>query len=125
MFGVAIIKHIQKEQPDWFGEEFFLKIERASRKAFEAESAIIDWIFKDGELSFLSKETIKEFIKQRFNESLEMVGAKPLFEVNKDLVKQLKWFDDEIYAEVNTDFFHKKPVTYSKKTQSITAEDIF
>lgn len=125
MFGMALIKIIQKEYPDWFNEEFFNKLYRACKKAYEAECNIIDWIFEKGELSFLSKDAVKEFVKNRFNESIEQIGGKKIFEVDEGILQQLKWFNEEIYAEVNTDFFHKKPVTYSKKVQAITAEDIF
>lgn len=125
LLGVAIIKIVQKENPAWFNEEFFEKIVRASKKAYEAEAAIIDWIFADGELPFLSKHTLKEFVKHRFNESIAMIGGTGPFEVDAAAVRELKWFNDEIYAEVNTDFFHKKPVTYSKHAQAYQAEDIF
>ena len=54
-----------------------------------------------------------------------MIGGKKVFEVDKEKIAVVKWFDDEIYAEVNTDFFHKKPVTYTKKSQAIKAEDLF
>ncbi len=54
-----------------------------------------------------------------------MIGGEKVFETDQEEVAKLQWFEDEIHAEVNTDFFHKKPVTYSKKTQSIKAEDIF
>jgi ribonucleoside-diphosphate reductase beta chain len=125
LFGAALVKIIQQEQPDWFNEEFFTKLYRACKKAYEAECNIIDWIFEKGELEFLSKDTVKEFIKNRFNESVEMIGGSKIFEVDSNKLEQLKWFDEEIHAEVNTDFFHKKPVTYSKKMQAIKAEDIF
>lgn len=125
LLGVAIINHIRNEQPEWFGQHFFDKVERAAKKAYAAESAIIDWIFTDGELEFLSKEAVKEFVKYRLNESLVLIGAEAPFEINHDLLTELKWFNEELYAEVTTDFFYKQPVTYSKKTQSIKAEDIF
>jgi ribonucleoside-diphosphate reductase beta chain len=125
LFGVYVIKQIQKEFPEWFNEDFFGKLQRACRKAYDSECAIIDWIFEAGELPFLSKTTLKEFVKARFNESIEMIGGEKVFEVDDSELEKLKWFNDEIYAEVNTDFFHKKPVTYSKKVQAIKAEDIF
>lgn len=125
LLGVYIIKQVQKEFPEWFNEDFYAKLYRACKKAFEAECNIVDWIFEGGELSFLSKDVVKEFVKQRFNDSLEMIGGEKVFEVDTEKLAQLKWFEDEIYAEVNTDFFHKKPVTYSKKTKSIKAEDLF
>lgn len=125
LFGVALIKIIEKEYPDWFNEHFYDKLYRACKKAYDAECNIIDWIFEQGELAFLPKDVVKEFIKNRFNESIEMIGGKKVFEVDGAKLEQVKWFNDEIYAEVNTDFFHKKPVTYSKKTKAIKAEDIF
>ena len=125
LFGVHVIKQIQKEFPAWFNEAFYTKLYRACHKAYEAECNIIDWIFEAGELPFLSKDVVKEFIKCRFNESLEMIGGEAVFAVDAEKLAQVKWFNDEIHAEVNTDFFHKKPVTYSKKMQSIKAEDLF
>ena len=125
MFGMALIKIIKNEYPEWFNDEFYEKLYRACKKAYEAECNIIDWIFEKGELDFISKDTVKEFVKNRFNESLEQIGGNKIFEVDSSILDKLKWFDEEIYAEVNTDFFHKKPVTYSKKMQAINAEDIF
>ncbi len=125
LLGVYLIKQIHKEFPNWFNEEFYEKLYRACKKAYEAEEKIIDWIFEAGELSFMRKSVVKEYVKKRFNESLQMIGGKPVFEVDQSKVAELKWFEDEIHAEVNTDFFHKKPVTYSKKTKPIKADDLF
>jgi ribonucleoside-diphosphate reductase beta chain len=125
LLGSYIINQVKKEHPDWFNEEFYTKIYRACKKANEAESKIIDWIFQEGEVEFIPKDVIKEYIKTRFNASLEMIGGEKIFEIDEELVKQLQWFDEEIYAEVNTDFFNKKPVSYSKKTKSITENDLF
>lgn len=125
LFGVHIIRQIQQEFPDWFNEDFYAKLYRACKKACEAECKIIDWIFEAGELPFLSKDLVKEFVKQRFNESLEMIGGKKVFEVDETALQELSWFNDEIYLETSFDFFHKKSTAYSKKTKSIRAEDLF
>jgi ribonucleoside-diphosphate reductase beta chain len=126
LFGVYIIKKIREEFPQWFNDDFYQKLHRACLKAYKAECDIIDWIFEKGELTFLHKDVVKEFVKQRFNDSLELIdGNKDFFEVDKSKLETVKWFEDEIHAEVNTDFFNKKPVTYSKKAKSIKAEDIF
>lgn len=124
-FGVELLKIIHKEYPEWFNDEFYEKLQRACKKAFDAECKIIDWIFEAGELPFLSKDVVVEFIKCRFNESLEMIGTEKIFEVDQEKIKELQWFNDEIYADVNSDFFYKKPVTYSKKMQAFQAEDLF
>jgi ribonucleoside-diphosphate reductase beta chain len=125
LFGAYLVNLIKKENPDWFNEDFYNKLNRACKKAYEAECKIIDWIFEAGELEFLPKELVREFIKNRFNESLLLVGGEPLFEVDTAKLEALKWMDEEIYAEINVDFFHKRPVSYSKKVQSIKAEDLF
>jgi ribonucleoside-diphosphate reductase beta chain len=125
LLGVAIIRHIQAEFPDWFDDSFYDKVYRASRKAYEAECDIIDWIFEKGELPFLGKATLKEYIKHRFNASVGLIGGKDVFEVDQVEVDKLRWFEEEIHIPVNVDFFNKKPVTYSKKVQSYTEEDLF
>lgn len=125
LFGSYMVNLIKKEQPDWFNDEFYAKIERACKKSYQAELEILNWIFKEGELSFLPKTVVEEFIKDRFNQSLELIGCKKIFTVDQELLKQVEWFNVETLAETHTDFFHKTPVSYNKKSQSITAEDLF
>lgn len=125
LFGVEIIKLIKKENPSWFNEDFYEKLYRACKKAYSAEETIVDWIYEEGTLNFLPKELVKEFIKDRFNQSLEMIGGIPQFEVDSSLLDEVQWFNDEIYADTSVDFFHKKSVNYSKKVKAITANDLF
>jgi ribonucleoside-diphosphate reductase beta chain len=125
MAGAYIINLIRKENPDWFNEDFYKTVEKACKKAYAAEEKIIDWIFELGELSFLSKEIVLEFTKNRFNKSLKMIEAQPIFEINKELLKQSAWFNLEVDSEIHADFFHKTPTSYLKKAQSINAEDLF
>jgi ribonucleoside-diphosphate reductase beta chain len=125
LFGVFLINTIKEEQPEWFNEDFYAKLHRACKKAYEAEAGIIDWIFEYGDLEFIGKEGAKEFVKHRFNESVKLVGGSAVFEINETLLSQFEWFNEEIYAELNTDFFHKKPVTYAKFSKSITEQDLF
>lgn len=125
LFGVYLINMIKQENPEWFNEEFYAKLTRACKKACEAELKIIDWLFEAGEPDFIKKDAVKEFVKNRFNESMIMIGAEPVFEVDHEQLKQFKWFDIDIYAETNIDFFNKRPVSYSKKVKPITSEDLF
>jgi ribonucleoside-diphosphate reductase beta chain len=124
-FGIDLIKILKTEQPDWFGNQYELRIQEMCKKAFEAESAIIDWIFEDGELEFLPKKQVIEFIKDRFNKSLESIGVKQIFETNEKLLNETEWFNDEIIGTKHGDFFVKRSINYSKRTQSITGDDLF
>jgi ribonucleoside-diphosphate reductase beta chain len=124
-FGVEIINIIKTENPEWFDEEFEDLIYSACKKAYIAECGILDWIFENGELEFLSKETIQHFIMNRFNNSLKKIEMQPVFEVNTDLLASTKWFDVEITATKEGDFFYKKQIDYNKKSKAITEDDLF
>ena len=124
-FGIELIKIIREENPDWFDEDHKRMVVRICKKAFKHESRLIDWIFESGELDFLPKEVVKEFIKNRFNNSLESIGIEKLFDVDPELISQTDWFDDEIIGTKHGDFFVKRSINYSKRTKSITSDDLF
>ena len=85
----------------------------------------MDWIFEKGELDFLPKAVINEFLKNRFNKSLEAIGLEKLFDIDEALLQETEWFDDEIIGTKHGDFFVKRSINYSKRTQSITSDDLF
>lgn len=124
-FGIDLIKIIKKENPSWFDAKYNVMIQESCRKAFEAESEIIDWIFEKGELDFLPKNVVNEFVKSRFNNSLESIGIEKVFDVDENLLKETEWFDDEIIGTKHGDFFVKRSINYSKRTKSITSDDLF
>ena len=124
-FGIDIIKIIKDENPTWFGEEHNTIVKVMCEEAFESESKIIDWIFEAGELDFLPKNVINEFIKQRFNNSLESIGIDKIFEVDNSLLEQTEWFDDEIIGTKHGDFFVKRSINYAKRQKSVTGDDLF
>ncbi len=124
-FGIDIIKIIKEENPDWFDEDHALMIQETCKEAFLSESKIIDWIFEKGELDFLPKKVIKEFIKNRFNNSLSSIGIAQIFDVDQKLLAETDWFDDEIIGTKHGDFFVKRSINYSKRTKSITSDDLF
>lgn len=124
-FGIDLIKIIKEENPEWFDEDYSLMIQEVCREAYEAESKIVDWIFEDGELDFLPKRMVNEFIKNRFNKSLESIGIGKIFEIDEELLRETEWFDDEIIATKHGDFFVKRSINYSKRIRSITSDDLF
>ena len=124
-FGIDLIKIVKKENPEWFDSQYEDKVQTMCKNAYESESAIIDWIFEEGELDFLPKKLIKEFIKDRFNRSLNSIGVHQVFETDAKLLEETEWFNDEIIGTKHVDFFVKRSINYSKKTQSITSQDLF
>jgi ribonucleoside-diphosphate reductase beta chain len=124
-FGIDLIKILQNEHPEWFSSEYKTYIQNVCKEAFEAEQHVVDWIFENGELDFLPKAVINEFLKNRFNKSLESIGIDSVFEIDEKLVSETEWFDDEIIGTKHGDFFVKRSINYSKRAQSITSDDLF
>jgi ribonucleoside-diphosphate reductase beta chain len=124
-FGFDLVNLIKKENPTWWSPELVEDIIEATKDAYEAESEIVNWIFEMGDLDFLTKDQTLEFIKHRFNISLNSIGIEDIFDVNQKLLESTEWFDDEILTTKHTDFFNKRSINYSKKSKSITLNDLF
>ena len=125
LFGIDVVNIIREEHPEWFDEDLKQEIYKACQEAYESEVKVIDWILGEGELEFMSSDVVKEFVKQRLNNSLVAVGYEELFDVDKELVDETKWFDDEVIGTKLTDFLHKRSVNYTKFSQSINGDTIF
>jgi len=125
LFGIDLINIIKQEHPDWFDTEFEEAVIKICEEAFESEQQVVGWIFEKGDLSFISKAVVIEFIKQRFNNSLQSIGIKKIFATDEKLLKESDWFYDEVIATKHGDFFNKKSINYSKKSKSITSDDLF
>ncbi len=125
LFGIEIINIIKKEHPEWFDEQLNEKVYEACRKAYKAEEKVLNWILEKGELDFLSRNTILEFIKNRLNNSLASIGLERIFEIDEEEVKKTDWFDEEIVTTKHGDFFVKRSINYNKRSKSITGDDLF
>lgn len=124
-FGIALYEIIRQEHSDLFAPKFFTELQTLANQALEAEKGILDWIFADGDLSFISRETVENYITQRYNNSLAILGIDAPYAVNKDLLNETEWFDIEILSSKENDFFNKRSTDYSKKMKQITADDLF
>ena len=123
--GIKIINTIREEHPDLFDEELQAKIIQESQAAFTAESKLVDWMVNGYEEKGLNAAILKEFIKHRINESLTQIGFNEAFEVDKELLGDTVWFEEELLGNNATDFFHSRPVEYSKNSQTFDADDLF
>ena len=110
LFGINLINIIKQEHPDWFDRAFEEEIVKICREAFESEKEVVNWIFEKGELEFMSKDVVLEFIKQRFNNSLQSIGIRKIFDTEEALLKESDWFYDEVIGTKHGDFFNKKSI---------------
>ena len=124
-FGYEMVNLIKKEHPEWWTADVQAQLYADTEEAFQAELGIVDWIYNGSDLDFLPKEIVKEFVKDRFNQSLKAIGLQPMFPTDKEKLKETAWFVEETLSTKNIDFFVKRSVAYSKKTKSFTEDDLF
>ena len=123
--GIKIINTIKEEHPELFDEELEQRIIQESQAAFTAESQLVDWMVNGYEEKGLNAAVLKEFIKNRINESLDQIGFAEAFTIDKDLLVDTVWFEEELLGNNATDFFHSRPVEYSKNSQTFDVDDLF
>lgn len=125
LFGIELINLIKDENPHWFDDDMKNTVIEACKNAYEAEAEVIDWIYEAGDLDFMPKQTVKEFVKNRLNNSLVSIGYERIFEIDEKAVEDTDWFDDEVVATKHVDFFNKRSINYTKRSRSVTADDLF
>ena len=125
LVGIKIINTIREEHPDLFDQELIDKVVKESHEAFESESKIIDWMVNGIQEEGLSAVILKEFVKNRINQSLEQIGFPKAFEIDKEILSSTMWFEEELLGNNMVDFFHSRPTEYSKKNQSFSEDDLF
>jgi ribonucleoside-diphosphate reductase beta chain len=125
LVGIKIINTIREEHPELFDEELQDRILHEAEEAFKSESKIVDWMVNGINEEGLSAPILKEFIKNRINESLFQINFPKVFKIDEELLSSTTWFDEELLGNNMTDFFHSRPVEYSKKNQSFSEDDLF
>jgi ribonucleoside-diphosphate reductase beta chain len=125
-FGIALYEIIKNEHPNIITEKLIDDIVILAKKAQTAELGIIDWIYENGDLGFIPKTNVKNYINNRFNKSLKILGRDSLhFNVDENLLKNTVWFDIEVLSTKETDFFNKREISYSKKMKDFNVESLF
>ena len=112
--AILLFNTMVSENPDIWDDEFKADIYTAAKTTFDIEVNLIDQIFIEGELPNLSKAQLINFMKNRINESLIAMNLKAIFNIDKPLLTEMSWFEDEVSALAHTDFFAKRPTEYTK-----------
>lgn len=125
LVGVQIVNTIRQEHPELFDDDLSDKITQEAHEAFKAESKIVDWMINGIDDDGLSAPILKEFIKNRINESMVQIGFSKVFDIDNEMIASTMWFDEQLLGNNMVDFFNSKPVDYSKKNQSFDEDELF
>ena len=123
--GTTIINTIIEEHPELLDDDLQSRVAQEALEAYKAESKIIDWMVNGYQDKGLNANILKEFIKNRINESLQQIKFKPVFDIDASLLEGTLWFEEELHGNSMTDFFHSRPTEYSKNAQSFSEDDLF
>lgn len=125
LVGIELVNTIRREHPELFDEELEKRVAHEARSAFEAESKIVDWMVGSFSHESLSAPLLKEYVKGRINESLTQIGFARAFAVDETLLEPTLWMEEGLVGNNQADFFHRKPVEYSKNDGAFDEDSIF
>jgi ribonucleoside-diphosphate reductase beta chain len=115
--GCWLYRTLLEENPQLDTPQMTQAIYDACELSVNLEYNFIDKAFEMGDIEGLSKDQLKNFIKERANQKLVELDYKPLYDdINPDLLKQMEWFGHLTSGVEHQDFFAMRPTTYSKST---------
>jgi ribonucleoside-diphosphate reductase beta chain len=115
--GCWLYRTLLEENPQLNTPQMTQAIYDACELSVNLEYNFIDKAFEMGDIEGLSKDQLKNFIKERANQKLVELGYKPLYnDINPDLLKQMEWFGHLTSGVEHQDFFAGRVTTYSKST---------
>ncbi|WP_243028898.1 ribonucleotide-diphosphate reductase subunit beta [Thermus albus] len=125
LFGVELLRILRRESPHLFHPPFGEEVAEGVQAFFRAEEELLDWLFAAGEPEALKGEEVREFLKKRYNDILALHGLPAPFAVREEALRDAAWFDLELLADKEVDFFNKRSVAYARRVQSFDPESLF
>lgn len=89
-------------------------IVKAAIEVYNLEKKFIDNLFQDDSIRTLNPFDLKQFIKHRINMKLSEIGYESIFEVDKESLNRMSWFDSLSGGREFGDFFASRVSEYSK-----------
>lgn len=102
------------EENEGLKEKLQNEILNAIKMAINLEFDFIDSVFSEGDLRTISKDELKEFMKDRANRKAIELGYFPIYKIDKDLLKGMDWFYQTVGGTQQTDFFAQHETNYAE-----------
>lgn len=123
--GCKLFRTIIEEYPDIWNEKLRSDIYNGIHYAIQNEFTYINKVFELGDLDTISKEQLKNFMYDRANRKLVELNLKPVYNVDKQLLKSMDWFYILVSGEQQTDFFANRETGYSKPNEDWNDNNLF
>jgi len=125
LFGVALINIIKEENPSWWDDNIQQRVVEEIKKAVDAESSILDWIYEGVDSEIAPLNVVEGYLNRRVNYSCNLLGLPEQTHLLETHKKETQWFEDEVNVSKDNDNFNKRNTGYTKRAQSVSAEDLF
>ena len=122
--GIFIINKIFEENPE-LKERVKSDVIEYIQNYIQLEDKMLDWIFEQGELKFFTKKDLQNYMRYRLDDSLTQLGLGKPFNVTQEDIRNMLWFEEEVFSNELDDFFAKRPTAYTKHDKSISENDLF
>ncbi len=123
--GIKIINTIREEYPELFDVELEARISEEIKEALYSEVKLIDWIVGDYDQPNLNSDILVAYIHDRMADSMASIGFDFEYVPNEELKSKTIWMEEAMFGNNHADFFHRKPVEYSRNDKSYNVEDMF
>jgi len=115
--GCWLFRTLLEEDPSLDTAELTQAIYEACDLSVKLEFDFIEKAFEMGDIEGLTKEQLKNFIKERANQKLVELGYSPIYnDIDPNLLKQMEWFGHLTSGKTHQDFFANRVTDYSKST---------
>jgi ribonucleoside-diphosphate reductase beta chain len=115
--GCWLFRTLMEENPELDNPMMTIDIYEACEISVGLEFDFIDKAFEMGDVEGLTKEQLKNFIKERANQKLIELGYNPIYnDINPNLLKQMEWFGHLTSGKTHQDFFANRVTDYAKST---------
>ena len=119
---IKLFRTYVEENREIWNDDLKSEIYTIATKMVELEDHFIDLAFSMGDMSNLSADDVKRYIRYITDRRLISLGLKGTMKVKKN---PLPWVEEMINAPTHTNFFENRATDYAKGALSGTWEDVW
>ena len=119
---IKLFRTYIEENKEIWNDELKGELYTIASKMVELEDKFIDLAFEMGEMTNLTKEDVKQYIRYIADRRLISLGLKGIFKVKKN---PLPWVEEMVNSPVHGNFFENRVTDYAKGALSGNWDDVW
>ena len=119
---IKLFRTYIEENKEIWNDELKGELYTIASRMVELEDTFIDLAFQMGEMTKLTKEDVKQYIRYIADRRLISLGLKGIFKVKKN---PLPWVEEMVNSPVHGNFFENRVTDYAKGALSGTWDDVW